>query len=75
MARGRCYESTFIYTGVELPSLNITANMLDFFAIFSKGGFVLWCYTFQGVKTSFTEPINAFIKSVILQVDFYMLCF
>ncbi|XP_076800640.1 signal recognition particle receptor subunit alpha-like [Clavelina lepadiformis] len=41
--------------------------MLDFFTIFSKGGLVLWCYTFQGVKTNFSEPINALIKSVILQ--------
>nr|CAB3266577.1 signal recognition particle receptor subunit alpha-like [Phallusia mammillata] len=41
--------------------------MLDFFTILSKGGFVLWCYTLQGVKTNFTEPINALIKDVILQ--------
>ncbi|XP_002122258.2 signal recognition particle receptor subunit alpha-like [Ciona intestinalis] len=41
--------------------------MLDFFSIFSKGGIVLWCYTFQGVKASFTEPINALIKTVLLQ--------
>uniref|UniRef100_F6UC76 SRP54-type proteins GTP-binding domain-containing protein n=1 Tax=Ciona intestinalis TaxID=7719 RepID=F6UC76_CIOIN len=44
--------------------------MLDFFSIFSKGGIVLWCYTFQGVKASFTEPINALIKTVLLQVGY-----
>lgn len=41
--------------------------MLDFFAVLSKGGFVLWCYTFQGIKTNISEPVNALIKSVILQ--------
>ncbi|XP_053547514.1 signal recognition particle receptor subunit alpha [Bombina bombina] len=39
--------------------------MLDFFTIFSKGGIVLWC--FQGVRGSFTGPVNALIRSVILQ--------
>ncbi|KAG8434646.1 hypothetical protein GDO86_012851 [Hymenochirus boettgeri] len=39
--------------------------MLDFFTIFSKGGIVLWC--FQGVRASFTGPVNALIRSVILQ--------
>ncbi|OCT72375.1 signal recognition particle receptor subunit alpha [Xenopus laevis] len=39
--------------------------MLDFFTIFSKGGIVLWC--FQGVPASFTGPVNALIRSVILQ--------
>ncbi|XP_043936753.1 signal recognition particle receptor subunit alpha isoform X2 [Protopterus annectens] len=39
--------------------------MLDFFTIFSKGGIVLWC--FQGVSGSFTGPVNALIRSVILQ--------
>uniref|UniRef100_S4RZ70 SRP receptor subunit alpha n=1 Tax=Petromyzon marinus TaxID=7757 RepID=S4RZ70_PETMA len=39
--------------------------MLDFFTIFSKGGIVLWC--FQGVNGCFTEPVNALIRSVILQ--------
>ncbi|RXM92448.1 Signal recognition particle receptor subunit alpha [Acipenser ruthenus] len=39
--------------------------MLDFFTIFSKGGLVLWC--FQGVNGSFTGPVNALIRSVILQ--------
>lgn len=39
--------------------------MLDFFIIFSKGGIVLWC--FQGVSGSFTGPVNALIRSVILQ--------
>nr|XP_039248695.1 signal recognition particle receptor subunit alpha-like [Styela clava] len=41
--------------------------MLDFFTILSKGGFVLWCYTFQGIKTNISEPVNALIKGVILQ--------
>lgn len=39
--------------------------MLDFFAIFSKGGIVLWC--FQGTSQLFTPSVNALIKSVILQ--------
>ena len=43
--------------------------MLDFFSVFSKGGIVLWCYTLQGVKSNFTDPVNALIKSVILQVS------
>lgn len=43
----------------------LTVTMLDFFSIFSKGGLVLWY--FQGVPTSFTAPVNAFLRSVILQ--------
>jgi signal recognition particle receptor subunit alpha len=39
--------------------------MLDLFTIFSKGGFVLWC--FQGTSQSFTTSVNALIKTVILQ--------
>jgi len=39
--------------------------MLDLFTIFSKSGLVLWC--FQGASQSFTAPVNALIKSVILQ--------
>jgi signal recognition particle receptor subunit alpha len=39
--------------------------MLDLFTIFSKGGFVLWC--FQGTGQSFTTSVNALIKTVILQ--------
>lgn len=39
--------------------------MLDFFTIFSKGGIVLWC--FQGVRGSLTGPVNALLRSVILQ--------
>ena len=40
--------------------------MLDLFTIFSKSGLVLWC--FQGPsQSSFTAPVNALIKSVILQ--------
>ncbi|XP_050990827.1 signal recognition particle receptor subunit alpha [Labeo rohita] len=41
--------------------------MLDFFAIFSKGGIVLWCFQGAGVTESFTGPVNALIRSVILQ--------
>ncbi|XP_030620680.1 signal recognition particle receptor subunit alpha [Chanos chanos] len=41
--------------------------MLDFFAIFSKGGIVLWCFQGAGVTESFAGPINALIRSVILQ--------
>ncbi|KAM4801116.1 LOW QUALITY PROTEIN: signal recognition particle receptor subunit alpha-like [Urocitellus parryii] len=39
--------------------------MLVFFTIFSKGGLVLWC--FQGVSDSCTGPVNALIRSVLLQ--------
>lgn len=42
--------------------------MLDFFTIFSKGGIVLWCFQGAGVTESFTGPVNALIRSVILQV-------
>ncbi|XP_066565634.1 signal recognition particle receptor subunit alpha [Amia ocellicauda] len=41
--------------------------MLDFFTIFSKGGIVLWCFQGAGVSGSFTGPVNALIRSVILQ--------
>uniref|UniRef100_A0A3B3ZAG7 SRP54-type proteins GTP-binding domain-containing protein n=1 Tax=Periophthalmus magnuspinnatus TaxID=409849 RepID=A0A3B3ZAG7_9GOBI len=41
--------------------------MLDFFSIFSKGGIVLWCFQGAGVTGSFTGPVNALIRSVILQ--------
>ncbi|KAM9481126.1 signal recognition particle receptor subunit alpha isoform 1-T1 [Clarias gariepinus] len=41
--------------------------MLDFFAIFSKGGIVLWYFQGAGVTESFTGPVNALIRSVILQ--------
>uniref|UniRef100_A0A3B5KUC7 SRP receptor subunit alpha n=1 Tax=Xiphophorus couchianus TaxID=32473 RepID=A0A3B5KUC7_9TELE len=44
--------------------------MLDFFTIFSKGGIVLWCFQGAGVSESFTGPVNALIRSVILQVGF-----
>lgn len=43
--------------------------MLDFFTIFSKGGIVLWCFQGSGVTESFTGPVNALIRSVILQVS------
>ncbi|XP_038236648.1 signal recognition particle receptor subunit alpha [Dermochelys coriacea] len=42
--------------------------MLDFFTIFSKGGLVLWC--FQGVRgpaAACSAPVNALIRSVLLQ--------
>uniref|UniRef100_A0A8C9YU68 SRP receptor subunit alpha n=1 Tax=Sander lucioperca TaxID=283035 RepID=A0A8C9YU68_SANLU len=42
-------------------------KMLDFFTIFSKGGIVLWCFQGAGVTESFTGPVNALIRSVILQ--------
>uniref|UniRef100_A0A8D3E425 SRP receptor subunit alpha n=1 Tax=Scophthalmus maximus TaxID=52904 RepID=A0A8D3E425_SCOMX len=41
--------------------------MLDFFTIFSKGGIVLWCFQGAGVSDSFAGPVNALIRSVILQ--------
>ncbi|XP_042342703.1 signal recognition particle receptor subunit alpha [Plectropomus leopardus] len=41
--------------------------MIDFFTIFSKGGIVLWCFQGAGVTESFTGPVNALIRSVILQ--------
>ncbi|CAL9684303.1 unnamed protein product [Knipowitschia caucasica] len=41
--------------------------MLDFFTIFSKGGIVLWCFQGAGATGSFTGPVNALIRSVILQ--------
>ncbi|KAK9520611.1 hypothetical protein VZT92_020484 [Zoarces viviparus] len=41
--------------------------MLDFFTIFSKGGIVLWCFHGAGVSESFAGPVNALIRSVILQ--------
>lgn len=40
--------------------------MLDLFTIFTKGGIVLWC--FRGTQEIFTAPVNALIRSVILQV-------
>jgi signal recognition particle receptor subunit alpha len=45
--------------------------MLDFFAIFSKGGILLWCFRGAGILpadwASFRPTVNAFIKSVLLQ--------
>ena len=40
--------------------------MLDLFAIFTKGGIVLWC--FQGTGLALTRAVNSLIKTVILQV-------
>lgn len=39
--------------------------MLDLFTIFTKGGIVLWC--FRGTQEFFAPPVNALIRSVILQ--------
>lgn len=47
------------------PKSSPASIMLDFFTIFSKGGLVLWC--FQGVSDSCTGPVNALIRSVLLQ--------
>jgi len=46
--------------------------MLDFFAIFSKGGILLWCFRGAGLlqkdwDTGFTPAVNTFIKTVLLQ--------
>uniref|UniRef100_A0A8D3CAH4 SRP receptor subunit alpha n=1 Tax=Scophthalmus maximus TaxID=52904 RepID=A0A8D3CAH4_SCOMX len=50
------------------PDLAIRGGkMLDFFTIFSKGGIVLWCFQGAGVSDSFAGPVNALIRSVILQ--------
>lgn len=45
--------------------------MLDLFTIFTKGGIVLWC--FRGTQEIFSSPVNALIRSVILQVRIYFL--
>ena len=46
--------------------------MLDFFSIFSKGGILLWCFKGIGLDekdwAAFTPAVNAFIKTVLLQV-------
>jgi len=39
--------------------------MIDLFAIFGKGGIVLWC--FQGTQQLFTPSINTLIREVFLQ--------
>merc|ERR1711971_455205 len=52
------------YKRLNVPSGKHT-KMLDLFTIFSKGGIVLWY--FQGTCQSFGPPVNALIKSVILQ--------
>ena len=47
--------------------------MLDFFSIFSKGGILLWCFKgadlLQKDWDAFTPAVNAFIKTVLLQVS------
>ncbi len=40
--------------------------MLDLFTIFTKGGIVLWCI--KNTNELFAPPLNALIRSVILQV-------
>ena len=68
--QGRCFfVHGFCVTSVQSHyTLHATSlKMLDFFSIFSKGGIVLWY--FQGTSQLFTPPINALIKSVILQVS------
>lgn len=47
--------------------------MLDLFTIFTKGGIVLWC--FRGTQEIFTAPVNALIRSVILQVKYTILSY
>lgn len=47
--------------------------MLDLFTIFTKGGIVLWC--FRGTQEFFAPPVNALIRSVILQVRILILQF
>ncbi|KAM8795465.1 signal recognition particle receptor subunit alpha [Eudromia elegans] len=42
--------------------------MLDFFTIFSKGGLVLWCFPgVRGPPAAVTAPVNALVRSVLLQ--------
>ena len=60
-----------IFHGFELR-FEKEAKMLDFFSIFSKGGILLWCFKGIGLDekdwASFTPAVNAFIKTVLLQV-------
>lgn len=60
-----------IFHGFELR-IEKEAKMLDFFSIFSKGGILLWCFKGIGLDekdwASFTPAVNAFIKTVLLQV-------
>ena len=62
----RCAHVTITY-----HDLNGTI-MLDFFTIFSKGGILLWCFKGIGIDQkhweAFNPSVNAFIKSVLLQV-------
>ncbi len=47
--------------------------MLDFVSIFTKGGFLLWCYQGAGLAEieirAFRARVNAFINDVLLQVS------
>ena len=49
----------------------LSAKMLDFFAIFTKGGILLWYFRAPDILpsdwASFRPSVNAFIKSVLLQ--------
>ena len=53
-------------------TLPFSFRMLDFFAIFSKGGILLWCFKGAGILPkeweAFTPAVNTFIKTVLLQV-------
>lgn len=60
-------SSVCVYSFFLLIQIRVF-RMLDFFTIFSKGGIVLWCFQGAGVTESFTGPVNALIRSVILQV-------
>ena len=53
-----------------LQVLHNSFRMIDLFAIFSHGGFVLWC--FQATKQSLTLPINTLIKHSLLQVLLFL---
>lgn len=41
--------------------------MLDYFCIFTRGGFVLWTFQLTALKGS---PIDALIQTCLLQVRF-----
>lgn len=60
-------SSVYVYFFPLLIQIRVF-KMLDFFTIFSKGGIVLWCFQGAGVTESFAGPVNALIRSVILQV-------
>lgn len=59
-----CFFANFYEFSVFVWAIYL--KMLDLFTIFTKGGIVLWC--FRGTQEIFTAPVNALIRSVILQV-------